>query len=472
MADREEAEILRNARDIINHLAVVIRTSQIHNPGNVTVLKAIDRFVTTVNPLLAMLHRTNQLLVLELIGEFFYLNDMRVRFPMEYLLNFNFLIREFRKKGLGSITLDRAVTSGDIRKFLEVFIASSFSREPFNILSEGMAQSDFIRVGPLRKFSEEGYGDIKKFVKKTYFNAVSFSKGVITKIKSGEKINLRKAKRVVESMVDMILGEEELLLGMTAIKDYDQYTYHHSVNVSILSIALGQRLGLNRKALTELGLVALFHDIGKIEVPTEILNKTTNFNEEEWRVVKRHPFWGVLAILKLKGIDVTSIKTAIVAFEHHLNYNLTGYPPVSRRFEINFYSKIVSLADQYDAITSSRVYSRVPMPPDRALSVMAEKAGSELDPLLFKFFINMVGVFPIGTLVLLDTKELGLVHGSNSTFYDRPRVTIIVDRTGNRVMNGNVVDLTEKDASGTYVRNIIKTLDPNKYRISLAGYLI
>jgi HD-GYP domain-containing protein (c-di-GMP phosphodiesterase class II) len=471
MADREEAEILRNAKDIINHLAVVIRTSQIHNPGNVTVLKAIDRFVSTVNPLLTMLHTTHQPLVLELIGEFFYLNDMRVRLPMEYLLNFNFLIREFRKKGLGRITLQRAVTSGDIKKFLEVFIASSFSQEPFNILSEGMAQSDFIRVGPLRKFSEEGCGDIKRFVKKTYFNAVSFSKGVINKIKSGEKISLRKAKRVVESMVDMILGEEELLLGMTAIKDYDQYTYHHSVNVSILSIALGQRLGLNRKALTELGLVALFHDIGKIEVPAEILNKTTNFTEEEWRVIKRHPFWGVHAILKLKGIDVTSTRTAIVAFEHHLNYNLTGYPSVSRRFEINFYSKIVSLADQYDAITSSRVYSRVPMPPDKALSVMAEKAGSELDPLLFKFFINMIGVFPTGTLVLLDTRELGLVHGSNSTFYDRPRVMIIVDSRGNRV-NGNLVDLTEKDASGMYVRSIIKTLDPNKYRISLAEYLM
>ena len=471
MADREEAEILRNARDIVNHLAVVIRTSQIHNPGNVTVLKAIGRFVATVNPLVAMLYNTHQPFVLELIGEFFYLNDMRVRFPMEYLLNFNFLIREFRKKGLGSITLWRTVTSEDIKKFLEVFIASSFSQEPFNILSEGMAQLDFIRVGPLKKFAEDGYGDIKKFVKKTYFNAVSYTKGVINKIKSGEKVSLRKAKRVVESMVDMILGEEELLLGMTAIKDYDQYTYNHSVNVSILSIALGQRLGLNRKALTELGLVALFHDIGKIEVPAEILNKTTNFTEEEWRTIKRHPFWGVHAILKLKGFDVTSIRTAIVAFEHHLNYNMTGYPAVSRRFEINFYSKIVSLADQYDAMTSSRVYSRVPMPPDKALSVMAEKAGSELDPLLIKFFINMIGVFPIGTLVLLDTKELGLVYGGNSTFYDRPRVMIIVDSRGNRV-NGNVVDLTEKDTGGTYVRSIIKTLDPNKYRINLAEYLM
>jgi HD-GYP domain-containing protein (c-di-GMP phosphodiesterase class II) len=470
MEDREDAEILRSARDVINQIAVFVRTSQIHNLHNVAVLRAIDRFVATVNPLLVMLN-SGQDLTLELIGEFFYLNGSRVRYPMEYLFNFDFLIREFKKRGLGSIAFHGSVTSEDIGKFIEVFISSSFSGEPFNVLSSGTAQIDSISVGPLKKIAEDGDGNIRKLVKRTYFNAVSFTRGVISKIRSGEKVSLKKAKRVVESMVDMILGEEDLLLGMTAIKDYDEYTYNHSVNVSILSIALGQRLGMSRKALTELGLVALFHDIGKIEVPAEILNKPTNFNDGEWMIVKRHPFWGVRAILKLRVLDATSIRTAIVAFEHHLNYNMTGYPTVSRRFEIDFYSKIVSLTDQYDGMTSSRVYSRVPMPPDKALSVMAERTGSELDPLLFKFFINMIGVFPIGTLVLLDTRELGLVYGSNSTFHDRPRIMIIVDSSGERV-KGNVVDLTERDAGGRYVRSIIKTLDSNRYRINLAEYFM
>jgi HD-GYP domain-containing protein (c-di-GMP phosphodiesterase class II) len=470
MEDREDAEILRSGRDVINQIAVFVRTSQIHSLNNVAVLRAIDRFVATVNPIMERLDSGEEL-VLELIGEFFYLNGSRVRYPMEYLFNFDFLVREFRKRGLGSIIFHGEVTSMDISKFIEVFISSSFAGEPFNLLSSGASEIDSISVGPLKKITEDGNGDIRKIVKKTYFNAVSFSRGVISKIRSGEKVSLKKAKRVVESMVDMILGEEDLLLGMTAIKDYDEYTYHHSVNVSILSIALGQRLGMSRKALTELGLVALFHDIGKIEVPAEILNKPTNFSEGEWTIVKRHPFWGVRAILKLRGLDPTSIRTAIVAFEHHLNYNLMGYPAVSRRFEIDFYSKIVCLADQYDGMTSSRVYSRVPMPPDKALSVMAERTGSELDPLLFKFFINMIGVFPIGTLVLLDTRELGLVYGSNSTFHDRPRVMIIVDSSGERV-KGDVVDLTERDAGGRFVRSIIKTLDPNKYRINLAEYFM
>jgi HD-GYP domain-containing protein (c-di-GMP phosphodiesterase class II) len=293
----------------------------------------------------------------------------------------------------------------------------------------------------------------------------------MTKIRSGEKINIKKAKRVVESMVDHILEQENLLVGMTAIKEYDEYTYHHSVNVSILSIALGQRLGLNKKILTELGLVALFHDMGKIDVPSELLNKATNFTEDEWRLIRMHPIWGVKAILKIRGVDTTSVRSSIVAFEHHLNYDLSGYPRVRKYGELDFYSRLVSLADQYDAMTSSRVYSRIPLSPDKALSIMMERAGSQLDPLLFKFFINMVGVFPIGTLVMLDTKELGLVYESNVVFADRPRVLIIIDSNGLRV-SGPVVNLTEKDETGRYYRSIVKTLDPNKYKINLAEYLL
>ncbi|MGE5894630.1 MAG: HD-GYP domain-containing protein, partial [bacterium] len=307
--------------------------------------------------------------------------------------------------------------------------------------------------------------------RKTYFNAVSFSKGVINKIKSGEKVSLKKAKRVVETMVDLLLEEESLLLGMTAIKDYDEYTYHHSVNVSVLSVALGQKLGLSRKALTELGLVALFHDIGKMEIPEEILNKPSSFTDDEWKIVRKHPYWGAKAALKLKGFDPSSIKSAIVAFEHHLNFDFSGYPAVRERGEIDFFSRIVTIADQYDAMTSARVYSRTPLKPDKALSVMVDRAGRMIDPVLLKVFINMVGVYPIGTLVFLDTREMGLVYEANPLYPDRPRVLVIIDGTGNKV-DTYVVDLTEQDKQGGYVRKIYKTLDPNRYKINLSEYLL
>lgn len=467
MVSKEDREVHRSAKDIINQLSVVLRTAHIHDPGNIAVTTAIDKFISLINPLIEAERSIN----LELIGEFFYINGTRIRYSLEYLLNFDFLVREFKKREVGTVIFKDSIRPEDIQLFLKAFIASGFSETPYETMSDGIAESHNIIIDRLKKIKEGEEVDARKIIKKTYFNAVSYTKGVITKIRSGEKVNIKKAKRIVETMVDQLLEEEQLLLGMTAIKDYDEYTYHHSVNVSILSIALAQRLGLSRKKLTELGLVALFHDIGKIEIPQEVLNKPSNFTEDEWRLMRRHPVWGVRAILKLRGFDSAAIRSAIVAFEHHMYYDFSGYPKVKKYMELDLYSRIVSLADQYDAMTSSRVYSRIPMSPDKSLSIMMDRSGTQLDPLLFKFFINMVGVFPIGTLVMLDTKELGLVYESSAVFADRPRVLLVIDSKGKRIQ-GPVVNLAEKDEKGKYLRSIVKTLDPNKYKINLAEYLL
>jgi HD-GYP domain-containing protein (c-di-GMP phosphodiesterase class II) len=463
----EQREEHRNAQDLVNLFSVVLRTAQIHEHHNIAVTTAIEKLLLHINQMI----RAAQGISLGIIGEYFYLNDIRIRYSLEYLLNFDFLIREFKKRDLGKVIFNDVLKPSDVQLFLKAFIAAGFSDPPYEALSNILDESRNIQTEQLMKVREGGEINARKVIKKSYFHAVSYTKGVINKIKDGEKVNIKKAKRIVETMVDQILEEEKLLLGMTVIKDYDEYTYHHSVNVSILSIALGQRLGLSKKILTELGLVALFHDIGKVEIPNEVLNKVTNFTEDEWKLIKRHPIWGVKALLRLRGLDTVSMRSAIVAYEHHMNYDLSGYPRVRKYPELDFYSKIVSLVDQYDAMTSSRVYSRIPLAPDKALSVMMERAGSQLDPLLFKFFINMVGVFPIGTLVMLDTKELGLVYESDVVFADRPRVLIIIDKKSERV-NGPVVNLTEKDETGRYFRSIVKTLDPNKYKINLAEYLL
>lgn len=467
MPHNEDVAINTVGKDVVNQISVILRTAQIHDPGNIAVSSLIDKLSSIINSLVA----SERTVALELRGDFFYINDARIRYTLEYLLNFDYLAREFKKRGLGGLVFRDRTTPTEIMTFVRVFNASGGAQLPFETIEENLLGVKSFSLERLRLIVENDTREPRKMVKKTYFNAVSFTKGVITKIKSGEKVNIRKAKRVVESMVDQVLEQEQWLLGMTAIKDYDEYTYHHSVNVSILSIALGQRLGLNRKMLTDLGIVAIFHDIGKMEIPYEVLNKPTNFTDDEWNVVRKHPVWGVKALLKLKKLDDMTIKSAIVSFEHHLNYDLSGYPKLRKRIELDFFSRIICLADQYDAMTSARVYSRVPLAPDKALSIMMERANAQLDPLLIKFFINMVGVFPIGTMVMLNTKELGLVYESNQLFGSRPRVMVIIDKEGNRI-KGNVVDLIEKDEKGDYRRTIIRTMDPNKYKISLAEYLL
>lgn len=473
LAEFFHQKIHEGAKLFVNQLAILLKTAQIHEPTNVAVEQALEKFLSSGNPFI----ESEKGIVIEIVGDYIFMNGVRLRYSLDSLLNFDYIVREFKRRELGSVFFKEPLEPDEMKRFVYIVVGiDPKSQNPFERLDDAISDAGIskISIEKLKKVKEdlEESVDKRKAVKKTYFRAVSLTKGVMGAIKSGEKVNLKKAKRVVESIVDSILNEEFSLIGMTTVKDYDEYTYNHCVNVSILSIALGQRMGLSKKELTELGIVALFHDIGKIYVPTEILNKPTNFNDTEWEIMKKHPIWGAKVILNLRGLDEVAIRAIIVSFEHHLNFDFSGYPNLSRRFDLDLFGRIVTIADQYDAMTSSRVYSRVPMSPDRALSLMMERAGTYMDPLLLKIFINMIGVFPSGTLVMLDTKELGLVFEANPLYVDRPRVILVTDSQGNRV-TGGTVDLAEIDKStGRFKRSIVKTLDPNQYNINLAEYFL
>ncbi|RJQ50493.1 MAG: HD-GYP domain-containing protein [Nitrospiraceae bacterium] len=468
MGVKETTELQGGAADFINQIAVLLRTAQIHSMNNHAFVSLIDKFVSSAAELLI----NEKTLALELRGEYFYLNDFRVRYSPECVMNFDFLLREFRKAELGSVIIKPGLVPEDMKTFIRVFIASSFLQRPFDSMKGELSSLPGLEIRKIRNVSEENADlDIKKLVRKTYFSAVSYTKGIFHSVRSGEKVNLKKAKRVVASLVDRLVEQEQLLLGMTVIKDYDEYTYYHSANVSILSVALGHKLGLNRAMLIELGMVAIFHDIGKIEVPHEILNKPGSLNDNEWGVMKKHPQWGVRSLLKMRNLDDLTVKASIVAFEHHVNFNLSGYPKLKNPSATDLFSRIVTVADKYDAMTSARVYSKVPISQDKALSIMMETTGKEIDPLIFKFFVNMIGVYPIGTLVMLDTNEIGIVYENNHLFLSRPRVMIISDNRGD-LTKGRVTDLMEKDGNDAYVRTIIKAMNLKQFNINLADYFL
>lgn len=451
---------------LINQLAVVFRSAEVHHVKNIAVGKAVNAFVSMVSEFIK--HEGD--FVLELRGDFFFVNEFRIRYSSEVMVNFNYLVRLFRTIEVGTVIVKSGAGVNEIVDLTETFINAA-ENNPFDTIHQKISHLSSIDVYKLKKIDEEDMLDARKMVKKSYFKAVSFTQGVMNKIQQGEKISLKKSKRMIVSLVDRIIDQEQVLIGMTSIKNYDEYTYHHSVNVSILSVALGQRLGLNMRQLTVLGMVSLFHDIGKLEIPNSILNKRGKLNDEEWQVIRTHPAEGVRLLLKMKYVDFISIRSAIVAFEHHMFYNNTGYPKVKQTFALDLFSRIVSLADQYDAMTSARVYSRIPMSPDKALNLMIKQAGSQLDPLLLKFFINMVGVYPIGTLVVLDSRELGLVYETNPGFIDRPRILLIADNKGNQ-LDASPYDLAKKNDDGDYQKTIIKTLDASKWNINLAEYLL
>ena len=466
----DKAALQAHYLDLINSLASLIRNSQIHDPANEAVVKSLDRALSLLND---SIQSTGEL-HLKLVGEFIFVNEERLRYLLDSMLNFDFLVRELKKREVGEVTFNAPLTDSQLRDFVTAFIGSGFSDNAFEMLRQ---QGALHRITVSRqKVAEEDALDRRQFVRRSYFNAVSYTKGVMGKVKSGEQINLRKAKRIVESLVDHLVAEPTLLLGMTAIKDYDEYTYFHSVNVSILSIALGQKLGLTKRALEQIGVASFFHDIGKTEVPESLLNKPTSFTDKEWEVIKQHPKWGFLSLLRLKGFEETAMKSALAAFQHHLNHDRSGYPQVISNLDHDLISEIVTISDKYDAMTSSRVYARVPLSPDRALSMLMEQGGRQVNPVLVKVFVNLIGVYPQGSLVLLNTREMGLVFESNPNpqCLDRPRVLVVMDAKGRRLNReaAPAADLMEQDSSGGFRRTIVRSLDPNEYGISLADFLL
>jgi HD-GYP domain-containing protein (c-di-GMP phosphodiesterase class II) len=458
---------LQNSASLINQFAIILRTANIHSTNNVAFKSAAQKFIQIINEMIA----GENSITLQLRGDYFYLNDQRVRYAPEYVLNFDFLAGMFRKIEVGTIIVKNKLTLENVDFFIHSLVEADFLQETFDILAEKMSRVSIIELKRLEEISNEEDLNIRTMVRKTYFNSIFYVKGVFNKIKSGETVDVRKAKRVVTSVVNTMIEHEQILLGMTAIKDYDEYTYYHCTNVSILSVALGQRLGLNRQMLIDLGIASLFHDLGKIDVPNEVLNKPTKLEDSDWRIIKRHPVWGVKSLLKIRDIDDFTIRAALVAFEHHMNIDHSGYPQAKNNYALDLFSKIVSIADRYDAMTSARVYSKTPLKSDQALSILMDDDQSLLDPLLFKFFVNMIGVYPIGSLVKLSTNELGLVFENDTESLFRPRVVLISDSSGNWI-KGQVVDLREKNEKNDYISSITMTMDPKKYNINLAEYLL
>jgi len=325
--------------------------------------------------------------------------------------------------------------------------------------------------------TEEGEADDEspnESARRTYARSVALTRDVINSVRMGRAPSARQIKRAVQLIVDQVLEEEASLVALTTLREYDEYTYTHSVNVCIFAVALGKRLGMSRAELYELGLAALVHDIGKARVPGDLLRKSTELTEADWRALTSHPWLGVLTLFQLRGQQEFPFRAMVVAHEHHMRCDLSGYPRAVRPRSLAITSRIVAVADGYDAATSRRSYQTVPMAPSAALQEMRDNPRRGLDPVVVKAFINLLGIYPPGTLVVLDTLELAIVRAPSSLpdQLTRPHVLVISDAQGNLLDPPEAVDLAQQGAGGEFARTIIKTTDPDRYGIRVSDYLL
>ncbi len=226
---------------------------------------------------------------------------------------------------------------------------------------------------------------------------------------------------------DFPLFEAEVA-ALLNIRKYDEYTYLHSLNVARLSVGLGRRLSFTDDMLVDLGWAALLHDIGKLHIPLDILNKMKKFSADELAVMQSHPVEALAALAETQPITLDRLRRLSAAFEHHQRYDLKGYPVVQKKLTLHPFSRIVAVADTFDAMTTDRIYQRRILP-DMALKIMAQGFGTIFDPFVLQAFITSMGVYPVGSLVRLDDERLGVVtRYLSESQIDRPEI-VLIDKT-------------------------------------------
>jgi putative nucleotidyltransferase with HDIG domain len=420
-------------------------------------------------------------LFIKIVRDNFFFNNIRIIVKADMYPIFKAFWQEMRRRWIGEVEFSANVGSEHLKDFIYLLSGLEENNESnYLYVKRQLEYRDIvsIQVGKLEFFKDEDIyidsEDQKKFSKEVYFKSIGLVKEVIESINQQKALNIRKAKRLMQNAVNAIMQDESTLLGLAHIKNYDEYTFNHSVNVAIYAIALGQRIGIPKKHLSHLGMAGLFHDIGKTKIPKEILNKTGKLSSEEWTMMRAHPIVGSEIVMRMKEWGELSTRLIDATFEHHLKYDLTGYPRLTRKRKITLFGRIVTIADFYDALVRPRVYNRFPYVSEKILGIMLERSGKDFDPAIVKVFINMIGIFPLGTLVLLNTNEMGIVTQiqEDSELIDRPKVCLLYYSDG-EYRKGNVVDLREMDEGAKdFKRSIVKTLDPNEYNINVAEFLI
>jgi HD-GYP domain-containing protein (c-di-GMP phosphodiesterase class II) len=281
----------------------------------------------------------------------------------------------------------------------------------------------------------------------------------------GKTITVEIAKKAVAECVNSILNAPDALLWMTQLKNRDLYTSQHSMNVCILAIALGRQINLPIKELNNVGLCGMMHDMGKMSVPLEVLNKPGKLEPDELKIMQSHPELG----WKLLMSSIDMYGGAIdVAHSHHERLDGTGYPRKLTAEKITPYTRIVTIVDMYDAITSDRVYQRGRTHLE-AINIMTKMCGTHLDSGLTYKFIECLGIYPPGSIVEMSNGEIAIVVEANQKRL-KPKIILLLDEDKNprdeRMVDLSKIDL---DSSGQEYR-ITKIVKADDFGIDLNKY--
>ena len=463
-------------RTFVQHFCGAMRSLKMYPPDNPVVVKAVRDLKTTA----AALASDDGTMELRIAGEFLFVNHTRLRLDLDNYGMVAYLIAQFRASGTGLLRATPAASVHDWTALLQALNEPSGANNTIRhqVLRQRLdaAGCTAFEIEPPVKAEESGSGAeaSTNLAKGAYARSVAAAADVLRAIAQGQSPPLRSLKRTVQLVVDRILTDEASMLGLTTVREYEDATFTHAVNVCIFAVALGRRLGLTRTQLYDLGLAALFHDCGKSRIGQELLEKKGALTADEWRIITGHTWLGVLTLFQVREKGEYPYHAMLVAYEHHLKPDGGGYPRRLRPRPVGLYSKIVSVIEIFDAATTNLGYRTPVRRPAEYLEEMRRTADSFLDATCVRAFVDMLGRYPVGTVLLLDTFEIAVSRGVNPDpeLPDRPLVYLISDGDGTLFHPGVPVDLGETDADGRFTRSILETLDADLYGIRVGDYFI
>lgn len=260
--------------------------------------------------------------------------------------------------------------------------------------------------------------------------AIKAISGVFTKVQSSSKTQISDTVNIMENMVDYLTCNKGVTaIHLTELKTYDNYTFMHSLNSSVIGLYFGVEKKFTKNMLVDLGVGTILHDIGKVKVPHKILNKQGRLTPEEFEIMKKHPEYGYKILRDVKGI---SERAKSIVLQHHEKIDGTGYPYGVTGDKISYYAKIACISDVYDALVSDRVY-RKGFPPHEAYEIIMMNSGKMLDPELVKIFQSNFSMYPLGVEVRLNNGCKGFVVGHNKGFPDRPIIRVLENLRGEKI---------------------------------------
>jgi HD-GYP domain-containing protein (c-di-GMP phosphodiesterase class II) len=453
----------------------LIQTAKIHQNNNQLLIKCIKEF----SGVLSLWWAEDDELTIKLSHGRFLIQDEKLYFQRDNAKLIKEVYHFFECRELSGLRFHSDImnsSSENILGFARLLNEASEKDNPLAWIVDGIKNETFswVKILQLPKTRpHEKEFERKDMARKTYAYALTSVKEVAQKINSQKRAGVRKLKRIAQNMVDVLSEDESVMLGISTMRDYDDYTYTHSVNVAILSLCMGKRIGLSRIPLSYLAICGLVHDLGKLNIPKGILNKPGKLTDEEFKEMKEHPIKSVSQIMKMQAPEDLKAKILLPPFEHHLKFDLSGYPQVQNKRSVSLFGRILAIADVFDALTSPRIYRPIAYSPDRVLATMLKGSGKDFDPILLKVFINILGVYPVGTLLKLDTGELGLVVDCQKNGdLTRPRIVLLVN-DGGKFNKGKCVQLSAKHSeTGSFKRNIVRSFHPSSFGLQPADFIL